>query len=61
MKQFVEDDPEESLQAITRDLVGRLRIQGVRTHSIEGIEIVLKIAFALGEKNAALKIGGLKT
>ena len=48
-RQFASGDPEEALAAIREDLFARLRKGGVSDHAIEGIRIVLQIAFRLGE------------
>ena len=47
-------DPPNDLAYMIEDLLGELRRRGVREDILEGVEITLKIAFRLGEKNAAL-------
>ena len=50
------EDPPNDLATIIDDLFLELQRRGVGEEQIKGVEIALKIAFALGEKNAALKI-----
>lgn len=50
------DDPPNDLVTIIGDLLAELKRRGVAAEQVRGVEIALKIAFALGEKNAALRI-----
>ena len=50
------DDPPNDLRVIIRDLLAELKRRDVSEQQIKGVEIALKIAFALGEKNAALRM-----
>lgn len=50
------DDPPNDLEVIISDVLAELKKRGVSVDQIRGVEIAIKIAFALGEKNAALKI-----
>ena len=57
LEEITNKDPKEAFEMIKRDLITRLRGQGVRDYSIEGVKLALGIAFHLGEKSAAWKIG----
>lgn len=43
-------DPEQGLRTIMQDLERRLTQQGVKPNSLEGIRIVVQIAYRLGER-----------
>jgi hypothetical protein len=58
MKLQNDPDPENALSVIIEDLMGELRRRGLRDP--KGVEIGLRVAFTLGEKNAALKMAGKK-
>ena len=49
-------DPPNDLEYLIKDLVSELRWRDVAEQHIQGVEIAIKIAFVLGEKNAALKM-----
>lgn len=55
------DDPPNDLKVIMRDLFAELLRRGVAAQQVKGVEIALKIAFVLGEKNAALRIAREET
>jgi hypothetical protein len=50
------NDPLKDLEFIRADVIGELKRRGVTDNQIEGVELAVNVAFALGEKNAALKI-----
>ena len=52
---ILDDDPDRALQTITDDLCMRLRQQGCKAHSIEGVQIAMQIAYRLGERCALQK------
>jgi len=50
------NDPLNDLEFIRADIRNELKRRGVTDNQMEGIALAINIAFALGEKNAALKI-----
>jgi hypothetical protein len=46
----IHGDPERALRIIMDDLCKRLRSQGVKDHSIEGVKIAMGIAYRVGER-----------
>jgi predicted metal-dependent phosphotriesterase family hydrolase len=49
--------PQEGLKIITEDLIKRLKRQGLKEQSVEGITVAMRIAFKLGENSGALRVG----
>jgi hypothetical protein len=50
------NDPPNDLKFLINDITRELKERGITEHQLKGIELVINIAFRLGEKNAALKI-----
>jgi len=49
-------DPPADLEYLINDLRGEMQRRGVPGNAFKGVEISLRTAFALGERNAALRI-----
>jgi len=50
---ILDKDPKDGFDMLFEDLCRRLRQQGVSEYSIEGIQIVMMLAFQLGEAHAS--------
>lgn len=49
-------NPPNDVNVILDDLLGEMRRRGVREEQLTGVELTVRTAFRLGEKNAAMKI-----
>ena len=49
-------DPPNDLRFLIEDVLGELKRRGVTESQTRGVTLAINIAFALGEKNGALKM-----